>query len=85
LVQISTRICLKQLRKVSVKGLILESILNSITVRSINISKAENSAANTLIFRDFSQRGGDFAALVDGSTGRRWFRDPLSNDKGSID
>jgi hypothetical protein len=52
---------------------------------TIDIGKAENAAANTLFFRDFAQRDGGFAALVEGSTSRRWFRDPLSNDKGSID
>jgi hypothetical protein len=33
--------------------LILESILNGITVRSIDNGKAENAAENTWFFRDF--------------------------------
>jgi hypothetical protein len=64
LVQISARICLKQLRKVSVMDLIPKNTLNGITIRSIDIGKAENAAANTLFFRDF----------VEKSRRLRWFR-----------
>jgi hypothetical protein len=65
--------------------LIFKNMLNGTTVRCIDIGKAEKAATNTLFFGDFVEKRWRPHRFRGRFHKQERFRDPLSNDKGSID